>query len=234
MPEKYIMVTGAGKGIGFSLTKKFLEDPSYTVFAISRNVKQLTALSARFANLVPVEYDLMDCLSDPAGLENEIEKRTGRLDAIINNAGLLVKKPFSGLLAEDARKMFDINVIVPGILIKTFLSFLKKSPHPHIINIGSMGGVQGSAKFPGLHYYSASKGALAILTECLAEELKPDNISVNCLALGSVQTEMLKEAFPGYRAPLTADEIAPFIAEFTLNGHRFFNGKIIPVSCSVP
>lgn len=234
MPEKFILVTGAGKGIGFSLAKKLLEDPSCIVFAVSRNVEQLVALSDVFSNLVPIEHDLLSCLSDPEGLVKKIEKETGRLDSIINNAGLLVKKPFSEMSAEEAKKILETNLLVPGMLIKAFLPLLRKSQHPHIVNIGSMGGVQGSVKFPGLHYYSASKGALAILTECLAEELKYDKISVNCLALGSVQTEMLSEAFPDYQAPLSADEMASFIAEFAMKGHRFFNGKIIPVSCTVP
>lgn len=234
MPEKFILVTGAGKGIGFSLAKKLLEDPSCVVFAVSRNVEQLVALSDVFSNLVPIEYDLLSCLSDPEVLVKKIEKETGRLDSIINNAGLLVKKPFSEMSAEEAKKILETNVLVPGMLIRAFLPLLRKSQHPHIVNIGSMGGVQGSVKFPGLHYYSASKGALAILTECLAEELKYDKISVNCLALGSVQTEMLSEAFPDYQAPLSADEMASFIAEFAIMGHRFFNGKIIPVSCTVP
>lgn len=234
MPEKYIIVTGAGKGIGFSLTKKLLEDSSCLVFAISRNRKQLLPLSDIFSNLETIEYDLLNSLSDPKILVKQIEKKTSRIDVIVNNAGLLLKKPFSEMSTEEARKMLETNVLVPGILIRSFLPLLKKSQHPHIVNIGSMGGVQGSVKFPGLHYYSASKGALAVLTECLAEELKPDKISVNCLALGSVQTEMLAQAFPDYQAPLTAEDMASLIAEFALNGYRFFNGKIIPVSSSVP
>jgi NAD(P)-dependent dehydrogenase (short-subunit alcohol dehydrogenase family) len=97
-----------------------------------------------------------------------------------------------------------------------------------------MGGFQGSAKFKGLSAYSSSKSALAGLTECLAEELKEKNIAVNCLAIGAVQTEMLNKAFPGYQAPLKANEMAAFISEFAVNGHKYFNGKIIPVSSSTP
>ena len=104
----------------------------------------------------------------------------------------------------------------------------------HVVNIGSMGGVQGSVKFPGLSIYSASKAALATLTECLAAEYPDKNIYFNCLALGAVQTEMFDEAFPGYKAPLTADEAAEFITDFALNGYKYFNGKIIPVSLSIP
>ena len=112
-----------------------------------------------------------------------------------------------------------------------FPLFVKDS---HIVNISSMGGYQGSAKFPGLSVYSAAKGAVAVLSECLAEEFKEQGIKVNALAIGAVQTEMLSQAFPGYMAPLQPDEMAEFIMDFALNGHRFFNGKILPVSVSTP
>jgi NAD(P)-dependent dehydrogenase (short-subunit alcohol dehydrogenase family) len=75
---------------------------------------------------------------------------------------------------------------------------------------------------------------LSGLTECLAEELNGKNIFVNCLALGSVQTEMLSAAFPGYKAPLKAQEMAEFVCQFALTGHRYFNGKILPVSSTTP
>ena len=97
-----------------------------------------------------------------------------------------------------------------------------------------MGGYQGSSKFPGLSLYSASKGALSILSECMAEELGEKGIKVNCLALGAAQTEMLEKAFPGYQAPLSANEMAEFISDFAINGHRYFNGKILPISVSTP
>ena len=94
--------------------------------------------------------------------------------------------------------------------------------------------LQGSAKFPGLTAYSSSKAAIAGLTECLAEELKDKNISVNCLAIGAVQTEMLEEAFPGYKAPLSPKQMAEYIFDFALKGHQYYNGKILPVSSSTP
>ncbi|MGZ3751764.1 MAG: SDR family NAD(P)-dependent oxidoreductase, partial [Mucilaginibacter sp.] len=104
----------------------------------------------------------------------------------------------------------------------------------HIVNIGSMGGFQGSAKFSGLSAYSASKAALHTLTECLAAELVDRQIKVNCLALGSAQTEMLEKAFPGYESPVMAFEMGKYIADFALTGHRFFNGKILPVAVTTP
>ena len=104
----------------------------------------------------------------------------------------------------------------------------------HVLNITSMGGVQGSAKFPGLSAYSSSKGALVILTELLAEEFKDSGPSFNALALGAVQTEMLEEAFPGYKAPVSAAQIGEYIIDFALNGHQFYNGKVLPISSSTP
>lgn len=97
-----------------------------------------------------------------------------------------------------------------------------------------MGGHESTSKFSGLSAYSASKAALANLTECLAEEWKTEGISVNCLMLGAVNTEMLGEAFPGYQAPLNAVEMADFICDFSLKGNTFFNGKLLPVSLSTP
>ncbi|MCK7533451.1 MAG: SDR family oxidoreductase [Marinilabiliales bacterium] len=95
----------------------------------------------------------------------------------------------------------------------------------HIVNISSMGGYQGSSKYKGLSYYSASKAAISCLSECLAGEFSGTGITVNCLALGAVQTEMFEEAFPGSQAPVSTMEMAQFIVNFALNGNRFFNGK---------
>ena len=132
------------------------------------------------------------------------------------------------------RTIFEVNLFGVVQLIQALLPQLSTASKAHIVNIGSMGGVQGSSKFPGLSAYSASKAAIANLTECLAEELKDKNISVNCLALGAIQTEMLAEAFPGYEAPVTSKAMAAYLAEFALNGHQFHNGKIIPVAVSTP
>jgi len=127
-----------------------------------------------------------------------------------------------------------VNVFAPALLIKEVLQNNQPEQPTHVVNISSMGGFQGSAKFPGLSVYSSSKAAIANLTEVLAEEYKETNIRFNCLALGSVQTEMLKEAFPTYNSSMSAKKMAEFIIEFSINGSQYFNGKIIPVSLSIP
>jgi NAD(P)-dependent dehydrogenase (short-subunit alcohol dehydrogenase family) len=162
----------------------------------------------------------------------KIKKHFTKIDILINNAGFLVNQPFQKISSVDFDQTFDINIKSPFFLCQTLLPLMHSETH--IVNISSMGGFQGSAKFNGLSVYSASKGALAILTECMAEELKENGIKVNCLALGAVQTEMLSEAFPGYAAPLKPFEMAEFIVDFAINGNKYFNGKIIPVTLSNP
>lgn len=97
-----------------------------------------------------------------------------------------------------------------------------------------MGGIQGSMKFPGLAAYSSAKGAVITLSELLAEEYKNDGIAFNVLAIGAVQTEMLEEAFPGYKAPLSPNEMADYMFDFALTGNKFYNGKVLQVSSSTP
>jgi len=224
-----IIITGAGKGIGFELAKYFAGLNGYRVIGLSRNIDQLKTLQAK--NLISVSVDL--AAPDASKTINElIELHSLKPGILINNAGLLINKPFVQLQPEDFDRLFATNVKAAFILTQQLMPHFR--PNAHIVNIGSMGGFQGSAKFAGLSLYSASKGALSILSECLAEELKDTGIAVNCLALGAAQTEMLQQAFPGYKVPVTASEMASFIAEFAINGNRYFNGKILPVSLSTP
>jgi short-subunit dehydrogenase len=233
---KNIIVTGASKGVGYALVRAFAGAGTYRVFAISRNrelLKNLEQVCNTDITGSEVHTFALDLAS--GNLQEELIpeiKKNGGVDILVNNAGLLINKPIGNLTEDDFDAMFNTNIKSVFRLINTILPHLNKNAH--IVNISSMGGYQGSVKFPGLSLYSASKGALAIFTECLAEELKERNIFANCLALGAVQTEMLQEAFPGYQAPLDPGQMATFIMEFALSGHRYFNGKILPVSLSTP
>lgn len=227
-----ILVTGASRGIGLELVKKLASQKGNLVLAVSRNIKPLKKLSSSNHSVLPVKADIT-VSKDIASLAGVVRRLGMPLSVLVNNAGLLVKKDFEKMGLQDLKSTFVTNVYAPYLLIQKLLPYMSKKG-AHVVNISSMGGVQGTSKFPGLSAYSSSKGALSVLTECLAEELKPRKVSVNCLALGAVQTEMLTAAFPGYRAPLVPSEMADFIAEFATQGARFFNGKIIPVSQSTP
>ena len=232
-----IIVTGASRGIGRALVKEFAEQSGHTIIAISRNAEKLMQLAAECkkenypSQVFPVAFDLGGDAYSFELLPGVLE-HIDRVDILVNNAGLLVKKPFEELTDNDFDDVFRVNVKAVFKLSRALLPHFNMPAH--IVNISSMGGVQGSAKFPGLTLYSAAKGAVAVLTEAMAEELKNKGISVNCLAFGAVQTEMLEMAFPGYKAPLEAEEMAAYVAEFALQGHKFFNGKVLPVSASTP
>jgi short-subunit dehydrogenase len=171
--------------------------------------------------------------------ENDLKKVTDfvsknwkQVDILINNAGKLINKPFGNLTSADFLEVYKVNVFAVAELMRLLIPFLAKGSH--VVNISSIGGIQGSMKFPGLAAYSSSKGALLTLTEVLAEEYKKQQISFNALALGAVQTEMLEEAFPGYKASVSAEEMADYIYNFALTGNKFYNGKILQVSSTTP
>ncbi len=232
-----IIVTGASQGIGNAIVKKLAQNPYHHIIAISRNAEKLKALAEECqimnpaSTVHPLAFDL-NSQNYAFELLPNILVKFDHVDILINNAGYLVKKDFFDLTDEDFDRTFNINVKTPFKLSRALFSNFKRGSH--IINTGSMGGVQGSAKFPGLSIYSAAKGAVAVLTEAMAEEFKDRGISVNCLAFGAVQTEMLSRAIPGYQAPLSPGEMADFVADFSLNGDKYFNGKILPVSISTP
>lgn len=234
-----IVITGASRGIGYELVKVLSSDSRHILFALSRNAKQLEQLKAACralhpsSHVVPIPCDLSDEQSLKAAVQ-QISKTVSAIDIVVNNAGALVNKPFASILKTDLEYVYQVNVFSPIRLIQELLPIMTGQQRAHIVNISSIGGVQGSVKFAGLSAYSSSKAALVCLTECLAEELKEKNVSINCLALGAVQTEMLEEAFPGYKAPVSALEMASFIADFCLNAHKLMNGKIIPISLSTP
>lgn len=231
-----IVVTGASKGIGKAIVQRCCQEGNHQVIAIARNVALLhqlvtscQQLNAR-AKVIPLSFDLAN--DDIEELVNKMLQHQQSIDVLINNAGLLINKPFAQLSQQEIGNQFNVNVLSVFRLINGLLPYFHQPAH--IVNIGSMGGVQGSVKFKGLSAYSASKAALATLTECLAVELKEKQIYVNCLALGAVETTMFQQAFPNATTSTTAAAIADFIVPFALYQYPFFNGKIVPVSASTP
>ena len=224
-----IIITGASRGIGFEVVKLLAKHKQNHIVAISRNGKALRDLAAECtrlypeAKVTPYEFDLNHFEFYPF-IVQRLETFIHKCDILVNNAGKLVNKPFSKFELADFDETFNVNIKSPFFLIHALLPMMNKGAH--VVNIGSIGGVQGSKKFPGLAAYSASKGALAILTESLAEELAEQEIRVNCLALGAVQTEMFARAFPGAKALQNPEQIAHFIADFCINGAKYFNGMV--------
>ncbi len=223
-----IIITGSSRGIGFEMAKLFA-DEGHQVLALSRNEKPITALNHK--NIACFPFDISN-KSDLEKLEEFLNDSWKTVDVLINNAGKLLNKPFLETSSEEFEAVYKVNVF--GVAAMTRLVLPKMNNEAHVVTISSMGGVQGSMKFPGLSAYSSSKGAVITMTELWAEEFKETGPSFNVLALGAVQTEMLEEAFPGYIAPTTALEMAEYIKGFALTGHKIYNGKLLQVSSSTP
>ena len=225
---KNIVITGTSRGIGFELAQQFAKK-GHNVLALSRNTKPLETINHKNITTISVDLSLN---SDIKKAVDHVEKNWQKVDVLINNAGKLVNKPFTEISSEDFLAVYKVNVFAVAEITKSLIPFLAKGSH--VVTISSMGGIQGSMKFPGLAAYSSAKGAVITLSELLAEEYKEQQIAFNVLAIGAVQTEMLEEAFPGYQAPLSASEMANYVFDFALTGNKFYNGKVLQVSSTTP
>ena len=225
---KNVIITGTSRGIGFELAKQFAEN-GHQVLALSRNTKPLQEFNHKNITVISVDLSVN---SDLEKVTDFIKKEWKHVDILINNAGKLINKPFTDLSSDDFLEVYKVNVFAVAELTKLMIPFMAKGSH--VVTVSSMGGVQGSLKFPGLAAYSSAKGAVITLSELLAEEFKEQQIAFNVLALGAVQTEMLAEAFPDYQAPLSATEMANYIFDFSLTGNKYYNGKVLQVSSTNP
>ena len=227
-PKKTVIITGTSRGIGFELVHLFSK-AGYAVLALSRNAKPVINLN--YENITALSFDLNN-VEDYNRVETFVQNEWTHVDILLNNAGAIINKPFAETTFDDFKQIYGTNVFGVAELTRRVLPFIPKTGH--VVTISSMGGVQGSMKFAGLSAYSSSKGAVITLTELLAEEYKEAGPSFNVLALGAVQTEMLSEAFPGYKAPTSPIEMAAYIFEFAKTGQQFYNGKLLQVSSSTP
>lgn len=224
---KKIIITGTSRGIGYELALQFANE-GYNVLALSRNIPKSLIENQ---NITCLSVDLSK-EADLVQVTNFLNSSWKNVDAVIHNAGSLLLRPFSETTQHDFENIYKVNVFGVANLTRACLPYLQKGSH--VVTISSMGGIQGSLKFAGLAAYSSSKGAVITLSELLAEEYKEQGISFNVLAIGSVQTEMLAEAFPGYQAPISAKEMAQYIFDFTLTGNKYYNGKVLQVSSTNP
>lgn len=234
---KNIIVSGASQGIGYQTVVELSKICDAQFFVIARSQEKLLKLKDVIENSGNSKVFILaaDINIDFENICNKIILQLGNsenkyIDLLINNAGLLINKSFTESNLNDWQDVFTTNLFAPAMIINRLIPYFNHSVRSHIVNIGSMGGIQGTEKFPGLSVYSASKGALNILTESLAVELQKYNISVNAINPGTVDTEMLNQAFPGVNASVSAQEMGKFIANFALNNAKLMNGRIIQVS----
>ena len=222
---KTIVVTGTSSGIGHQICIQAAK-MNFHVISVSRNIEPLKDIGG----IESFSIDITNKDSIDEFITN-LKSRKIKIDILINNAGYLENELFVDTTYDSFKKTFDVNVFGLAEITRSLIPIINSDGH--VINISSIGGVNGSKKFPGLSAYSSSKAAVIALTEVLAEEHR-NGPSFNVLALGAVQTNMLKEAFPDYNVDTKPEEMAKYILDFAINGNKLFNGKLISVSNSNP
>lgn len=225
-----VFISGISGGIGRELVNAYLKSGD-SIIAATRNADSIASEFHDNANVQIIEYDF---LKDPESFHTKIKDVTNQsVDVVVNNAGLLCKDSLEDIQLDNAIDMYKVNALMPMYITRSLLFGEKLVDGGLVINIGSMGGFQGTQKFGGLAAYSMSKAALVALTECMAAEWK-ERLFVNCLCLGAVNTDMLKTAFPDYRAPISDVQMANFIQHFSRYSAKTMSGCIIPVAISNP
>lgn len=234
-----IIITGASSGIGYSTSIALARAGEHKILAVSRSEDKLNKLKKEYDTLnshsifnvfpfdleVDTYEDLVNYAIDFFNLNSD-----EKVDIIINNAGFLINKTLLNTNSNDILKSVNTNANSILKMLHSFMPYFSKEKLTHIVNIGSIGGVQGTEKFPGLSAYSISKAAVNALTECMAVELAEYNIHTNCINPGAVQTEMLDKAFPGFNAGISSDEFGEFLANFALKNGKLMNGRLLSVS----
>lgn len=226
------IVTGAGRGVGRATVVELARAHGRRVIAVGRDAEALAAVAEEAGTLVePLRLDITGPEA-AAILREAVGDRA--VEALVHNAGRLLHRSLGAYDLRSMEELFVINVHAPLLLTQALADKLAGSPGGHVVVISSMGGFQDSVKFPGLAAYSASKAAAACLAQCLAAELGGRGVRCNALALGAVDTDMLRAAFPGYQAPVDAETMGRYVARFALEGADLFNAKVLPVAVSTP
>jgi 3-oxoacyl-[acyl-carrier protein] reductase len=203
MVDKVALVTGGTKGIGYACAERLLAD-GYAVAICARNADDVSAAASRLGapdRVLGLRADV-GSVQDCAGLVPAVLERFGRVDVLVNNAGVYRPVPFLDLTAETWDETMDINVRGPVLIGGAAARVMRdQGSGGRIVNIASTGGQMSEAEFA---HYNASKAAIISLTKSMSVELAPFGILVNAVAPGWVLTP-LSEPFVG---ALTEDSLA--------------------------
>jgi len=226
-----VLITGGGSGIGAACAAEFLRR-GRPVVIVGRRAARL-AETARALGAPDRVLALPGDAGDEAFARRAFaaaRRRFGRVDVLVNNAALLVKKSFLDTTSAEWDAVMRTNLRGPFLFSRELLRAPGRHEGRTIVNIGSLGGVQGTEKFPGLSAYTVSKFGLTGLTAALAVEARPFGVSVFCVAPGAVDTAMLRKAAPGLKAGAAPSDIAKVVADLAESGGAaWLSGAVIPL-----
>jgi NAD(P)-dependent dehydrogenase (short-subunit alcohol dehydrogenase family) len=237
--ERVVVVTGAGSGIGRAVSIGFANAGAH-VLGVGRRAAALKETAAAHPQIAVHPVDLRDGAAPTAVVDAAVE-RWGRIDVLVNNAGVTAPMPLEEIAVDRVRDLFDLNVIAPSLLARAALSHLRAT-RGSIVNVSS---TYGHRPIAGVSHYAASKSALEQLTRCWALELAPDGVRVNAIAPGPTESEALQAAGlsvsmieqikheEAARIPLgrrgEADEVAKWILHVADPNATWVTGQVVAI-----
>jgi len=236
--KKIAIVTGGSSGIGYAIASRFVKEDIICII-IGRDAAKLKGAAEKLGeNAYPFVFDLAIIEGIP-GLVKEIIEKYGKIDILVNNAAIHMKKPALEVTDDEYDKVIMINQKAVFSLTREVAKQMLKTGGGSILNISSMASMYG---LPGVIAYTASKSAVEGMTRALATELSPLGIRVNCIAPGFILTDMSSSAFEKdperkrkvlSRTPMgrlgKPEEVAEAALFLVSDAASFITGVVLPV-----
>jgi NAD(P)-dependent dehydrogenase (short-subunit alcohol dehydrogenase family) len=225
------IITGAGRGIGRATALRFAREGARVVL-FSRSPAHLDETATEIARAgFPVLTIAGDVSSeeDVHALFQQAMQAHGRVDILVNCAGIVASQPFLEMDASTWDRVIAVNLRGTFLCCHEAFRIMAAQHSGVIVNLSSLSGIKGVEKFPGLSAYNVSKAGVAGLTEILAVEGKPYNIRVCAVSPGAVDTEMLRQAAPHLKAGMTPDDMAEILLFLAGDSGRMLSGTNIEI-----
>lgn len=195
LSNKVCIITGAAQGIGKSIAERFASDGAI-VYACDRQEGSMEdwaklCAAANDTRVIPLYFDVTDAVAVKSAFIS-VFKQEGRIDVLVNNAGVVFNKKIGMIVRPETELMFRVNVIAVIEMVQLVSRLMARGKGGVIVNIASVTAVLGS---PGQSAYSATKGAIISFTKSAAKELASLGIRVNAVAPGIVKTERFSELY---------------------------------------
>ncbi len=236
LKNKNIIVTGASGGIGNSIVKR-LNDYGVNILASGTKIEKLNDLKLKFDKIKILKFDISKADKIEEFVENATNELGGKLDCIINNAGITQDNLAIRMTLDEWKKVVDINLTSTFLLSKFAIKKMLKNKSGKIVNITSVVGHTGNL---GQANYTASKAGIVAMSKSLAIEYAKKNINVNCISPGFIKTAMTDKIDEKFKEVIISkipssrlgepEDVANAVLFLASNQSNYINGETLHVN----